>query len=57
MDKAILATIATLVIGVLAEGSGAGWNMTGMGCIVSVAVMGAFILMIRNNQSQFNISV
>ena len=32
------------VLGVLAEGLGTQWNMTGIGCMVSVAVMGAFII-------------
>lgn len=41
--KAILAAIVSLVLGVLAEGLGTQWNMTGIGCMVSVAVMGAFI--------------
>ena len=45
MSKAILAAIVSLVLGVLAEASvGVRWNMTGIGCIVSVAIMGAFII-------------
>ena len=45
MSKAILAAIVSLVLGVLAEASvGVPWNMTGIGCIVSVAIMGAFII-------------
>ena len=44
MAKAILAAIVSLVLGVLAEGLGTQWNMTGIGCMVSVAVMGAFII-------------
>ena len=40
----ILAAIITIVLGVLAEGLGVRWNMTGIGSIVSVAVMGAIIL-------------
>ena len=45
MSKAILAAIVSLVLGVLAEASvGVRWNMTGIGCIVSVVIMGAFII-------------
>ena len=45
MSKAIFAAIVSLVLGVLAEASvGVRWNMTGIGCIVSVAIMGAFII-------------
>lgn len=44
MGKAILAAIVSLVLGVLAEGLGTQWNTTGIGCMVSVAVMGAFII-------------
>ena len=45
MSKAILAAIVSLVLGVFAEASvGVRWNMTGIGCIVSVAIMGAFII-------------
>ena len=44
MGKAILAAIVSLVLGVLVEGLGTQWNMTGIGCMVSVAVMGAFII-------------
>ena len=44
MGKAILAAIVSLVLGVLTEGLGTQWNMTGIGCMVSVAVMGAFII-------------
>ena len=44
MGKAILAAIVSLVLGVLAEGLGTRWNMAGIGCMVSVAVMGAFII-------------
>ena len=44
MNKAFLAAIVSLTLGVLAEGLGLGWNMTGLGCMVSVAVMGGFII-------------
>ena len=44
MGKAILAAIVSLVLGVLAEGLGTRWNMAGIGCMVSVTVMGAFII-------------
>ena len=45
MSKAILAAIVSLVLGVLAEASvGVRWNMTGIGCMVSVVIMGAFII-------------
>ena len=45
MSKAILAAIVSLVLGVLAEASvGVRWNMAGIGCMVSVVIMGAFII-------------
>ena len=45
MSKAILAAIVSLVLGVLAEASvGVRWNMTGIGRMVSVVIMGAFII-------------
>ena len=44
LGKAILAAIVSLVLGVLAEGLGTRWNMAGIGCMVSVDVMGAFII-------------
>lgn len=45
MSKAVLAAIVSLVLGVLAEDlAGVRWNMTGIGCMVSVVVMGAFII-------------
>lgn len=44
MGKALLAAIISLILGILAEGLGTRWNMRGIGCMVSVAVMGAFII-------------
>ena len=40
MVKAILVAVFTVFIGILAEA----WGECGIGCIVSVAVMGAFII-------------
>ena len=45
MLKAILAAVVTIIVGIFAEGSwGVLWNMPGIGTMVSVAVMGAFII-------------
>ena len=45
MSNAILAGIVSLVLGVLTEASiGTRWNMAGIGCMVSVAIMGVFII-------------
>ncbi len=54
MSKAILAAIVSLVLGVLAEASvGVRWNMTGIGCIVSVAIMGAFIIYFNDKKQRW----
>lgn len=41
----IIAVIITLAVGVLAEATiGISWNMRGIGTLLGVAIMGAFIL-------------
>ena len=41
----IIAAIITLVVGILAEATiGISWNMRGVGTLLGVAIMGAFIL-------------
>ena len=41
----IVAAIITLAVGVLAEATiGISWNMRGVGTLLGVAIMGAFIL-------------
>lgn len=41
----IVAVIITLVVGVLAEATiGVSWNMQGVGTLLGIAIMGAFIL-------------
>ena len=41
----IVAAIITLVVGILAEATiGISWNMRGVGTLLGVAIMGAFIL-------------
>ena len=45
MLKAILAAMVTIIVGIFAEYSlGTLWNMPGLGIMVSVVVMGAFII-------------
>ena len=52
----IVAAIITLAVGVLAEATiGISWNMRGVGTLLGVAVMGAFILWaVRNPRTEKN---
>lgn len=47
----IIAFIITLVVGVLAEATiGVKFNMSGIGAIIAVAIMGAFIIHIQRKK-------
>ena len=55
MNNAILAGLVSLVLGVLTEASiGARWNMAGIGCMVSVATVGAFIIYCNDKKKEYD---